>query len=348
MKLQHKVDQEDQNLLKLTQKIQESASKTLREIVHAESQSLWLAFSGGVDSSVLLHVIFNLGFKPNLIHINHGFSKNSHAWAEHAQRVAEQYDLKIEIRSLKDLKDLKDQKPEEGESLEAWARDQRHQIFAEILSEGGALFLGHHGDDQAETLLLQLLRGAGPRGLSSMAEQKFLGKGKVLRPLLSISRLEIETYARFYQLSYVTDESNQDLRFKRNALRHEVLPILKQYFPGCLSTISRTARLCADESELLAELIDQKLLAVVNPAEPQCFYFKNSVFQESSPKMQRQLLRGWLGKILHRALNERHLREIEKLLTAEHWSQSKFEVSTGKNSRIRIFREKSCLRCIAI
>ncbi len=346
-----KKNQKNQN--KMLKNIQESVLKFFQKIEVAQKlahQPLWLAFSGGVDSSVLLHLIFNLGLRPGLIHVNHQVSPHSEAWAQHAKEVAKHYGLPLEIKILPAFH------ADSGESFEAWARDQRHDIFKEILSAGGLIFLGHHLDDQAETFLLQLLRGAGPKGLSSMPAEKKLGNGFLLRPLLSASREDIENYASFYEIAYVNDESNENLRFKRNVLRHEVLPILKAHFAGCLESVSRAAMLCAHESELLSELIDEKLLDLVNPSEPDVFYFKKNTFQEASPAMQRQLLRAWLMQVLGCSLNQRHLVEIEKLLTAEHWPQACFEVALSGNGnspkngkdRIRIFREKMSLRCVKV
>ena len=358
------------NVQEVEHEIRQAVAKAMSEISPEimTKKQLWLAFSGGIDSSVLLKAVCDLGVRPNLIHINHALSINASHWADHAIATGAAYGLRVVVRTL-------ESQPKLGDSLEAWARECRYEIFRELLSEGGVLLLGHHLDDQAETLLLQLLRGAGPKGLASMANQRMLGNGCLFRPLLSISREKIEIYARECagkednaDFKWVTDESNENLKFKRNVIRHEVLPILKKHFPGCLSTLERTSRLCADESELLAELVNAELLELVDLGdlshlghlsdlkEPSLndleksacsrFYFKREGFQKVSPKMRRQLLRAWLQQSLGQGLNERHLGEIEKLLDAEHWSQSKFEVDIlvdGRTSRALLTREKLCL-----
>ncbi len=295
-----------------------------------------------MDSSVLLHLLVEAGFKPQLIHINHGLSPQAERWAAHAKQKAEYYQLACEVRCLSS-------RPSKGESLEAWARTARYEIFAECLREGGTLVLAHHLDDQAETFLLQGLRGAGPKGLSSMAIKKPFGKGFLFRPLLSLSREELQAYAVVHQLSWVEDESNQNLKFKRNVLRHEILPLLKTHFPGCLSTLSRSARLCAEETEVLNECVQEKLALLVERQTEGShrFYFKREAFRLASPLLQRQLLRAWIFSISAQALNECHLKEIEKLLNAEHWGKSKFEV-TANQVRLVFTREKEALFSFAL
>lgn len=302
------------------------------------SQKIFLGFSGGLDSSVLLHALWQLDFKPTLIHINHGLSPQANDWALHAKTVAKQYQLPCEVFTLND-------QPALGESIEAWAREARYKIFSSLIQKEDWLLLAHHLDDQAETFFLQLLRGAGPKGLSSMASHHPFGSGFLIRPLLSLSRKEIQAYADQQKLTWISDESNEQIKFKRNFLRHHIFPALKEHFPGCLSTIARSARLCADESEVLNELLQEKLPRLVEEQNPSVsrFYFKRDDFVTASEKLKRQLLRAWIFSVLSQGLNERHVDEIKKLLTAEHWGKSTVEVNSD-GSRVIFSREKEVLK----
>ncbi len=297
----------------------------------------FVGFSGGLDSTVLLDLLCVNGFSPRVIHVHHGLSPMAGEWALHAKKVADHYGLLCQVIELEGS-------PSSGESTEAWARDARYRAFESCLSlESDMLFLGHHLDDQAETVLLQLLRGAGPKGLSAMALEKPCGKGRLLRPLLSLPRETLERYAKTYLLPkgihWIHDESNDDIRFKRNALRHEVIPVLRAHFPGCLSTLARSARLCAEQEQVLSELLGPKLLSLIHTeGEVSRFYFKRSLFSEASPLLKRQLLRGWIVSCLSYSVNEKHLTEIEKLLTAEHWSKS--IISLGSVNMPRSFEGK--------
>jgi tRNA(Ile)-lysidine synthase len=320
------------------------------QISRLKSGRLFLGFSGGLDSTVLLHLLCRRGFSPKVIHVHHGLSPLAAEWALHAKKVADHYGLECEVIRLEGA-------PSPGESVEAWARQARYRAFEALLTAGSdILFLGHHLDDQAETVLLQLLRGAGPKGLSAMPVEKPCGKGNLLRPLLSVSRENIERYAKAYLvpqgLDWIHDESNDDIRFKRNALRHEVIPILRRHFPGCLSTLARSARLCREQEQVLSEWLDPQLVKLTDTEEGGIsrFYFKRNVFSEASPLLKRQLLRRWILSRLSYSVNEKHLTEIEKLLTAEHWSNSMIRLdSVGNTSahegkgRIFFLREKNAL-----
>jgi tRNA(Ile)-lysidine synthase len=137
--------------------------------------------------------------------------------------------------------------------VEAWAREQRYRLITELLQTGDVVLTAHHQDDQAETVLLQLLRGAGPKGLSAMAEQSPLGKGYLLRPMLNVPRATIKNYALAYQLQWVDDDSNDSLRFDRNYLRQQVIPLLQARWPAVTKVLSRAADNCREMSEVLAE-----------------------------------------------------------------------------------------------
>lgn len=208
-----------------------------------------VAYSGGLDSHVLLHAVAALrevlhGREVLALHVNHGLSANAAEWSAHCAIQCEKLGIPFTNINV-------DAKPETGESPEAAARDARYQAFREFMQAGDCLLTAHHQDDQAETLLIQLLRGAGPRGLASMPVQAQFASGWHVRPFLAFKRDALETYAREQGLEWIDDESNFDTGFDRNFLRHEILPLLKQRFPGAAATLSRSASLCAEATEIL-------------------------------------------------------------------------------------------------
>lgn len=208
-----------------------------------------VAYSGGLDSHVLLHSLVSekqeLGDVQVLaVHVNHGLSVNAQQWAAHCAEQCQLLGVPLQQMEI-------DARAEVGESPEAAARDGRYAILSSLMEEGDCLLTAHHQDDQAETLLMQLLRGAGPRGLAAMPKFATFADGWHARPLLAHSRDELHDYAQQAGLSWIDDESNSDTRFDRNFLRHEIMPKLKSRFPGMASTLSRSANLCAEATELL-------------------------------------------------------------------------------------------------
>ena len=194
---------------------------------------LVVGFSGGLDSCVLLHLLAEcrqtLSFQLQAYHVHHGLSPNADAWADFCQDVCSKLNIPFTLSKVEINRNS-------GTGLEAAAREARYRA----LQSSGADFicLAHHQDDQAETLLLQLARGAGVKGLAGMAG---LNK-KLLRPLLDVSRVDLERYAKQHQLAWIEDESNIDTKFDRNFMRHEVLPKLEKKYPAIRQTISRAAQ----------------------------------------------------------------------------------------------------------
>lgn len=209
---------------------------------------LALGLSGGIDSVVLLSVLLELApalqFSLRAVHINHGISANAGRWAEFCAELCGKSKTPFQLESV-------DIVPYRDLGLEGAARRARYEAFARV--EADFIVLAHHRDDQAETLLLRLLRGAGPRGLAAMSPlRSFAGaRARLLRPLLGISRAEIETYARLRGLVWVEDESNADMLRQRNHLRHEVFPLIERQFPAARTTIARAAAHLAEARELL-------------------------------------------------------------------------------------------------
>ena len=205
-----------------------------------------VGLSGGIDSVVLLHVLMRrLRLAParvSAIHVNHQISPHAPRWAAFCRRWCRELGVRLRVAKVDVPR---------GNSTEAAARAARYAVFAE--SRTDVLLLAHNRDDQAETVLLQLLRGAGPRGLSAMPVLRpgATGAPVILRPLLETPRAAIEAYAARHGLQWVEDESNQDRAYLRNFLRHDVLPLLESKLPGVRGTLARAARHQAECSELL-------------------------------------------------------------------------------------------------
>lgn len=255
------------------------------------SKPFYVAYSGGVDSHVLLHAlktlqVQGLSIQLHAVHVNHHLQASSDAWAAHCQAVCDR--LAVPLLQLSVCIDKKS-----GESLEALARAARYGVVAKALPKGAYLLTGHHQDDQAETVLLQLLRGAGPKGLSAMPFQKTCQGVTIARPLLTFSRQSIEVYAREKALNWVEDDSNADRDFQRNVLRHDVLPLLKKTWPGAAETLSRSAQHCAEAVALLALLAETDLHA--------CLVGQNTLHIPalnllSAPRC-KQVIRHWLSQL---------------------------------------------------
>ena len=210
-----------------------------------------LACSGGVDSIVLLHELHDakarLSAPLRVIYINHGWHEQAAAWGELVQKTAYDYGFSCQIVPLN--------LPKQG-NAEAQAREARYAVFAQTLAERGVLLTAHHQDDQAETFLLNLLRGSGIEGLSAMPARRVFAQGEHWRPLLTSSRADLEHRLALYGLNHVCDDSNADIRYRRNWLRHEVLPLLQSRYPQAIASIAQSAAHVAEARGLQEQWLD--------------------------------------------------------------------------------------------
>jgi tRNA(Ile)-lysidine synthase len=195
-----------------------------------------VAFSGGLDSSVLLHLFSRLPreriARLRALHIHHGLSPNADAWAQSCARFCDARGAPLQVERV--------QVQREGEGLEAAARRARYAVFERCGDD--AVALAHHRDDQVETVMLQLFRGTGLKGAAGMPEWRSLGATHLFRPLLGIARAELLEFARHEKLEWIEDESNARTGFDRNYLRHEIAPLLDARFPAWRASVARFAR----------------------------------------------------------------------------------------------------------
>ncbi len=208
-----------------------------------------IAFSGGLDSTVLAHALVraDTGIPVIAVHIDHGLHEDSTAWAEHCEAFAQA--LGIEYRCRNVTVQL-----ESGKGPEASAREARYTALHAELQHGDWLLSAHHREDQAETLLLNLVRGSGPAGIAGIGAIRRFGPGWLARPLLDTDRASLIDYARTSKLEWIEDPSNTDRRFDRNFLRHEILPRLKSRWPDIAARLQRSASHAGEAASLLADL----------------------------------------------------------------------------------------------
>ncbi|MEO8599501.1 MAG: tRNA lysidine(34) synthetase TilS, partial [bacterium] len=256
---------------------------------------LAIAYSGGLDSSVLLHIAHKFsikyGFALYAFHIHHGISHNADDWLAHCEAQCKQLNVPFDAQKVTIAKSAKT-------GIEEAARISRYAALGTLCRKNGVsiLLTAHHQDDQAETILLQLLRGSGVAGLSGMdiqnAAPDLLGDASVqmARPLLTASRAELAVFAAENAIHFVEDESNSDLRYARNALRHTVMPALAQSFPGFQERLARTAQHAQSAQRLLIALAEQDLQEC---QDGDCLDIRQ--LRQLNPDRTYNLLRYWFG-----------------------------------------------------
>tara|TARA_R110002050_G_scaffold9504_1_gene33419 strand:+ start:582240 stop:583559 length:1320 start_codon:yes stop_codon:yes gene_type:complete len=254
----------------------------------ATDKKVWLAYSGGVDSHVLLHLLATSSIASELagfevVHIDHGLQPESSKWADHCAKVCAEFKLKfhcvnVQVRDIETL------------GLEAAARKARYDAIATLVGPEDVVVTAQHQHDQAETLLLQLFRGAGPKGLSAMASESQLDSLRLIRPLLAVAQADIVRYANQHALHWIEDPSNIETRWNRNYIRHQLWPLIEQRWPSAARTLSRSAQHCAEANELMVEFAQQDL--------PLLLTQKNSLSIAAllllSPARQRNVLRYYI------------------------------------------------------
>lgn len=256
--------------------------------LHPHRQFL-IAFSGGLDSTVLLHqMVCWRRQSPDVvlraIHVHHGISPFADDWVTHCEHVCQQWQVPLSVKRVTLV--------DEGLGTEAHARQARYQAFREALRPGEVLVTAQHIDDQCETFLLALKRGSGPAGLSAMARVSPFADSVLIRPLLGESRHALSQWAERHHLRWIEDESNKDDAYDRNFLRLQVLPQLNARWPHFAQATARSAELCAEQEQLLDELLGDELGSLVDEHGA----LDLPPLQAKSPVFRAAILRRWLAR----------------------------------------------------
>ena len=240
-----------------------------------------VAFSGGIDSTVLLHALCRIDASIPIvaIHVDHQLCEASAAWERHCRAFAASLGVAYIVRQA----DITD---DSGMGPEAAARAARYSIFEQVMQENDWLLSAHHASDQAETLLLNLFRGSGPAGLSAIGKSRPFAKGRLVRPLLGVSKERIKAYAKQAKLSWVEDPSNRENRFDRNFLRNEIVPRLESRWPALVGRLTRSAELAGEASDLLGDLAQADLQTAGDVHR-----LEIAALVQLTPARQRNLLR---------------------------------------------------------
>ena len=251
-----------------------------------KNKTVWVAFSGGLDSSVLLHAVcavaVSAGRRVCAVHVNHGLHDDAARWSQHCAQICKQMQIAFE-----DI--LVDTTPYLHLGVEGAARTARYQAFEARFNENDVVLTAHHADDQLETVLLQLFRGSGSLGLAGCAARRPLGNAELLRPLLRVRREQIAAYAEQFNLQWLHDPANDSMQFDRNYLRHELMPRLHARWPGLHATISRVAQWQSENAELLDELAQSDLNQIAGDSVLSC-----SRLLEFGDARLRNVLRWWI------------------------------------------------------
>jgi tRNA(Ile)-lysidine synthase len=247
-----------------------------------------IALSGGLDSSVLLHAMADLGRAAGVgiraVHVNHGLQPDAERWPAACRALCAATETPLQVITL-------DLSVPAGASVEAAAREARYAALAHALAPGEWLLTAHHRDDQLETVLIQLFRGAGVAGLAAMPSRAPLGAGWHVRPLLDLERASLAKYASQHRIAWVDDPMNESLRFDRGWLRARVLPAVRERWPGAAATVARSASHFADAARLLSDVAAADSHAALDEGR-----LSLAALAGLPPVRQLNLLRWWLRR----------------------------------------------------
>jgi tRNA(Ile)-lysidine synthase len=289
---------------------------------------VWVAYSGGIDSSVLLHALAQRQSDALCaIHIHHGLSPNADAWAAHCEATCKSLGIPLTVVrvTVEDCKKL---------GVEAAAREARYAALRSHTEANNAtIALAHHARDQAETVLLQLLRGAGPAGLAAMPEHA----PPFARPLLQVSKNAIDAYAAEHSISHINDESNADARFARNRLRNQVWPTLIEHFATAETTLVRAATWQHEADQLATSLADIDLRECTKSDDNGALLW--SKWRALTPPRRRNVLRHWLAKNKLATPSSDRLLEWERQLLSENATQNVTLTHASFEGSIRRYRD---------
>ncbi len=281
-----------------------------------------------MDSVVLLHAVKEClagdgGLRA--LHVNHGLQADSDEWEKFCRDLCRRWDVPLSVRAVT--------VPESGASLENRARIARYEAFSKALAPGECLLLAHHLDDQMETMLLRLSRGAGTRGLSGIPARRKLGKGAIVRPLLRCPRKALADYVKAQDLRWIEDASNRNTDFDRNFCRHEILPAIERRWPDFRREWERSRSLIAESHELLTELAQLDLECCAGTTKHQLRL--DALRQLSAPRLHNTL-RHWIEKEIHSPADPGKLRSLpHQLIAPDHATNAAIDFRSHQVRRFK-------------
>lgn len=304
----------------LSKKSLHSLKNKLNPLIDKNINNYFVGFSGGVDSTVLLDCA-NTIIKPissislTAIHVNHNYSEASQVWKQHCIDFCKERNIKILTFDLK-------KSIIKGASLENQFRKLRYEIFEKNLKGGEKIFLGHHLDDNIETLFFRLFRGTGLRGARSIPFKRTLGKGQLLRPFLDVPKKDIEKYAKEKDLSFIKDNSNEDVSFDRNYIRNEILPLVKNRWPKYDQNLNQFILNTNQSYEIVLDQIKKDFLSVSTDKKNEIVLSKLKAFPKN---IQKNIIIYWIESLDLNIPNGKVLNEIvEKFVFALKDKNPKF------------------------
>lgn len=268
------------------------------------TRRVFVAYSGGLDSSVLLHLLTSepRSYEIRPWHVNHGLVEVAAQMERFCVEQARRLDLEIRIDRL-ELGEIET-------NVEAEARRQRYRLFRQHCRDGDCILTAHHADDQAETFLLNALRGSGVAGLRGIAVERRLGAALLLRPLLAFSRAQLEDYAARHEIAWFNDPSNRMLRYDRNYLRHEILPLLKHRWPGLVNALSTSCEIQSETQDLLDETAQREYRRLRSePSNGNPTLELQGLLALSLPR-RKNLIRHWVKQAGFAAIPHARLQEL--------------------------------------
>lgn len=292
--------------------------------VNADTQ-LILGYSGGLDSTVLLYALLKAGAQNKLtaVHVHHNLQPLADTWLAYCQQHCRQLGVNFQAEHLRFPG---------THNIESRARRERRNVLLKHVPEQGALVLAHHQNDQAETLLLQLFRGAGPQGLSAMQEDALYQQQPVWRPMLQFTRSQLEHIAQHWQLQWVEDPTNKDIEVDRNFIRQQVVPLISQRWQSIVPVLARNAQLQQDAVQIQQEVAEQDWRALSQEDGGICL----QGLQQLSPARQRNLLYRWVLKRGWLPPNQKIMRRVWcELIPAKDDAQPQVQWQEGSWLRFR-------------
>jgi len=318
------IEQFQKALLSIHIDLERSSSGSNRH----DNKTYLVAYSGGLDSHVLLHLCTIEKLDIRAVYINHGLQEEASQWQHHCRMVCDQLGVNFESITV-------DAKPGSGQSPEEAARNARYKGLKSCLKKHEILLTGHHQDDQAETLLLQLMRGAGTAGLASMPRFQDFGSGTHIRPMLDVSRQEIKRYAVQNELQWIEDPSNKDTSFDRNFLRQEVIPLLQKRWLQVVSTIKKSADIQQQNLELIQAMAEIDLAKIIT-SDQRVIALKR--LDMLSPARQFNVLKFWINRAGLDKPTRNVLQQIQRtVITA---AEDASPLVTWENTEVRRFKDE--------